>query len=933
MKFKSTTTLLTCNLLFMNEFKCRLPERLGRFVKATCNVIAGSAIALGLFAADTGLSAAAPALDRGGVSVDFQKFKRIDTDKSGGTDTTNLLSNGGLEQLDAKTSLPVGWANDFWYYSDEPDRHEQAKKLRPLGTRRVSPATPAEGKYCFELGMADAEAGKNTGGKSFSNNLTVTIPALHLEADEKYVLSFRYKAEYSKRGGKLSVYIPFAGADGKETRPHVFQDVPGASTSWQRDWVEFVAPKATAKMSIQFRFTDYGRAFIDDVRLVADKTPGSVTLAVLPFSFIDDTFVLPSGQVGILQLAGRNAARRSFSVPSIVLTLPEAIRIRALRNGPAALLAERPLERDGKKYVEYRIAYSMPGLMGQDKYSMAHGEFILLQTVLPAGETLYPAECYFADKEYKGDVRRFNIRVSAPVHGRQPKLFETGGHIWNEFTYADPGALKELAEFYTGTGFNVIQQMGASSTPQMSAAFKTAGVRRYVQQLMVNGYMVFTKLPEEVRYRRADGSQAENEICPVAVYGKGRYFTGSIVPELRKIIVDNDLADSLMCNWEPYMYVFNGCFCDNCRTEFIKYAKLPAEEVAAVWPKEVTRKYADVWPAFRSWQHAQLLITMEETVAELGRSAGKKSHFIPEIDNHFTLTNAWPRSQYDPRDYMEKLPVIEAWGPYLYHQFTRPYAYTLGNHLSLYERAVDPIEYLQHAIPDPSRRPALIAFPAGFVGGDWILEPEAIAFETLCYFTGGWQGSIAYFFPMGFDGRYFQAMAEANTLIADHEEMVFKGRRIDKKERFAMKVLSPLPPVSVPDKSGLEPSLLQAQEFAYGDRRLFAVGNFWQRGDAWVTITPANLPDNGNFVLRELSRNRTFANRGGKTVWTAGELRKGVTVHVGALRWAFFTLAPWQTGVDYGEVMTPARLEAGLKRHRKELQKNLEAEQALTASP
>ncbi len=877
-------------------------------------------------------------LDRGGVSVDFKQFHDVDPIDSDVLEQPNLIPNGTFKtdstwglgdngRPEKVEKAAGGWRNDFWYYTTkQPEKSEHVRKLAPLGERELSKQDPLVGNFCFKLSMADEHKEKNSYGASFSNNLSLNVINPHSKESTNYILSFAYKAQFSPLGGKLNVYIPFRPGN---LRRHIFEEMPGETLQWKRDHISFAAPKGTESFTVQFRFTGYGTVFIDDVRLVKDDKPRTVTMAMLPFSFIDETYYLPSGQPGILQLTARNAAAIALNKPQIVLTLPENIRILGLRNGSKALHNKTSIEEDGRKSIEYRISYSIPSQIQNDRYNQSYGEFILLETDLPAGEILYPAACYFSDGDFEGKVRNFQIKIMEPVNGKQPSLFKTGGHVWHEFTYSEEEALRKLAEFYAEIGFNVIQ-LGTASNVKMSTAFKKAGIYRYIQKFLVNGYNLYqnqvgAEMPDQVKYLNKDSEPLGSAICPAEIYKTGEYFAERIVPAFRKTIVENDLAESIMCNWEPFMYRDNGCFCDRCKREFIRYFNLPQEQVEDVWPAKVVAEYDSEWIEFRSWQHAQLVLTLERTLAALGREAGKDSHFIPEVSNGFKRSE-WRKSHFDPRDYMRELPVIQAWGPYIYHRFTRPYVYRLGEHLSLYRRAVEPIAFLESAIEIPEARPELIAFPQGIQAGDWIQEPEALAFQTLAFFISGWHGSIAYFFPGGFDGRYYRAMAEANTLIADHEQIVFKGKRRNRKKRFELQILSPMPRLIGPAKDDIEQKLVQAQEYVYKDKHLFVVGNFWQKGDVWLKIIPSVIPSDGHYVLRETSRNRFFSNAGGSCMLTPHDLHQGITVHVGALRWAFLTLEPWRENMDYGEKVEENTLKELLDKYRDELARSAEIE-------
>ncbi|MBU0611366.1 MAG: hypothetical protein KKI08_26035, partial [Armatimonadetes bacterium] len=410
-------------------------------------------------------------------------------------------------------------------------------------------------------------------------------------------------------------------------------------------------------------------------------------------------------------------------------------------------------------------------------------------------------------------------------------------------------------------------------------------------------------------------------ICPTEVYRRGAYFQSAIVNDLlRQMLVTNRRTDQLMCNWEPYMYVGKGCFCDRCQAEFAQFSKLPAADVAATWPKTVAEKHGDLLRRFRRWQHAQFMTTVEETVQALGQEAGREMQFIPEL-HYVNLTSGWEKlgdsAEFAAVDYLDKLPALNAWGPYNWFVFGRgPYEYVRGLHLNCHATALQVQEFLRSRLP-ADKQPALYAFPYGTYEG--ATEPEAIGFELLTYFLDGYRGALVYLYPGGYDARHWRALGEANAQIARFESFVMQGRR---QSRHQVAPATPLPP---PDPRFLQSGcmsatdlerwqhapLLQSWEFERDGRRLFAVGNFWERGDCFFKLTVTASP--GKYVLREPLTGRTYGPAGGGAALSAGHLSQGVLLHVGALRYAFFVLEAYRADGKYGTAIRPQEMQAALQ--------------------
>ena len=349
-------------------------------------------------------------------------------------------------------------------------------------------------------------------------------------------------------------------------------------------------------------------------------------------------------------------------------------------------------------------------------------------------------------------------------------MFFTGGQVTKQGIYPEqPAAEAAFAENYAEHGFNCIESW--FNPPEGArAVYKRCAITAFRDHyFLANGYRIgAAPKPDSAAFITRDGSvmtegiyKRRFYICPTEVYRQGDYFRSQVIPMLEKELKGGD--DHFMPNHEPFPFSGKGCFCRRCRKEYEDYLRSGRLSPSG-----------ENWTSFRSWQHGQVLKTMEEVVNSIGRKIGRDAHFIPELNwAQFDDSSQESFMEYRARDFMTELPIVNVWGPYLFHKYREPYRDAPGIHLAVFVSAQIVRDFLKRHIPDPSRRPQLIAFPHCFQGEDWITSPEEAAFETLCFFLSGYRGSLLYLFR-NVDYAYYAEMAKANAMIAQLEEIVMK---------------------------------------------------------------------------------------------------------------------------------------------------------------
>jgi hypothetical protein len=877
--------------------------------------------------------------DPGGESVDLSRTGPEAVAVVG----ADVLTNGGFEAFNSTNCVPVGWRYSGGLHTPDAELKKVLEpKLMPLLGHGVANDRPASGSRFIRV-TTPAEVHRIRGHRLplISNGFVseVALPELAGPTRFRLRMSYRGQAVPGIPGGN-NVTLLIACRDGtvpaghrKDTRPMVNHALP-PSRDWTRLDILFSVPRGTRHLSVMAKFYGCGEADFDEMQLhrVADE-PG-VTVRMMPLSFLDNVFCLVPDRPGILVLPCRNTAGTAPVKPRLHLELPTGVRLLDARR-PLTVEPGTPSGPTGATHHTIVVDRGTAAGFAAEDYASWPAPSLLIASDLPAGAER-TARYWYSDGAYVSAARPFTVRMIPPVEGRRPRRFETGVVFAREADYASPAAAEALASYYAALGFNAVHHGNSTNLLQ---ALGARGVRRYCQPgWLVNGYRLGQgRKPEGVQFKKADGTafnRGDGEcLCPVEAIAEGPYFREHVVAPLRRLLVEERTADSIMANWEPYMFDNQGCFCPRCRAEFARESGMPEAGIERLWTLPAGVSRGEAWVKFRSRQHARLVATLDRTVHALGREAGIDAHFAPEIAwSALTPDGNADFAQYNPVDYLDQLPLIEPWGPYVFQPLSMPFVRGAGAHLATFEAGRAIREFVAASVPEPTRRPRMIAFPHGFQLNDWVTTPEAIAFENLCFFLNRWNGALVYYFPRGYDARYWNALAAANATIADWEDFVFDGKPVT---NFRVQAESPLPETAA-DSFGLEgrrlsalpslagsPPLVQGLAFERDGRRLVAVGNFWEQGETFARLSVDGLAENRTYSLREPGMSRCFTAPGGGTGWTAQELKEGALVHVGALRFAFFLVEPFRPDSAPDTPVSQAAIRACLESRLPALRKAL----------
>lgn len=636
-------------------------------------------------------------------------------------------------------------------------------------------------------------------------------------------------------------------------------------------------------------------------------TDDKAEIRLSPGSWVDGTYHLTQNQVSLLtfvikgkpehreefrviekeDVALRNQAKPDYQM-LVELDLPDGVELIDVSAGQ--LVASE--KTSGGTHCRFAMArefdwtFTMPFAIS-DQFNWWRSMGFLFTTKVRPGTELGDACVWMSWKGRRfTNVDKFSFKV-VPSIPKVPafKSFYYGAATGGPYVEFSESGFDKWSKMFVDAGLNAIQhdsRVSAVAERQL-AALRKNGVRLITPNPngacpVQNGYFIghaegrpanesFVTAPEILANAKGGHLRdLKGAVCPSSVYERMPFFMTNTVPALARAYAG---YDGIWCNWEPFAYFGNGCFCERCKGKFAAFAGKDLADVASDWPKNVRRggRFHRSFVRFSSVEHGKMAAVLQEELVKVCGGAACKAGFIPGVA-WCEMASNWRTSDYarevQPIDYADKLKWISPWGPYAIYPLEEPYRYAKWRNLRTFLAAKDVRAQVDKDYP-ASVRPKLMAYPHGRQGS-WILYPEALTMNNLSFFFNGWEAVCNYFFPCGYDARWIKAFADAGRLASQYEDVVFGGARVDGK--VSLELTAPFAaPNSVTGTAtrGLDIKKPMLQHVAYekDGRTYVAVFNFWEKGPAFFRVT-IDGADRGEFYCGAM-RCKVFAFGAGVT--------------------------------------------------------------------
>lgn len=714
---------------------------------------------------------------------------------------------------------------------------------------------------------------------------------------------FRFSARYKAR----SMDAPGGGwcqirAGKFETRRYFVQ--------CGHEWTVMTAPVEIApgvgEVTVRF-VCDKADVEFRDLTLLPEPPLRPVELKAAVMELLDGRYVLSSGSGGLVELYWRKTdpkARYDHKGFTFEIALPAGVDfVDCTFAVPGTVATER--RADGSSVTRFRPRRSAV-LSGTFNFWEEEGSLVLIKAADGVrgrvGKAVFGCRYELGGERFEAKPVTLEFSVVDPVRAAAPKRYRNG------ILYGSTNGL----DFATRSGFELMSRTCADAGVRWMVArgdesdyayWRSLGIDRITVpgRRICNSFNIceYGKVPPEDAYvfakKEKDGTvdlvRRRDAVCPLSVIGRSAYFIRETLPFLKEYI---NGSDGVWSNWEPWRFEGKGCMCERCMKAFAAFSGRSEDEVRRRWPRAVMKDGGE-WYAeakrFRSLEHARLVRFLDDVVKKSTRRPGSLG-LIPgiawiEMASYGKLNDY--AAEVAAVDYAGDLAWMCPWGPYVAWGTNYPFHYRKRAPLCHWFAAVDVVRRTREDYPR-GRRPKLLGCVQGYQCGHWVSQPEHISMSLDACFFAGFDSCILFYFPRGYDARFWRAYASATSRAAKYEPFVLDGRRIDDRvavvpvKAYAGRVRA----VSEYLPGVRNVSTLQTASFQHGGRIAVAVMNFWDRAEAFFSLRISGLEEGVWRIVDENGIERVRDD--GSAGWTASELSAGVTLEVGAARTRVFEI-------------------------------------------
>ena len=558
-----------------------------------------------------------------------------------------------------------------------------------------------------------------------------------------------------------------------------------------------------------------------------------IEFKLMPGGYLDNRFAIGAGQVGLVQFGWRSRVHFNRRCDTVRAVIPKGFELvdMSWADPDTLVRSSRP---DGSLFVEGKVRWDQT-VVG-NWYHRTDLAFLVRATeeVGAAGKMSVVA---FADgRERSGGTEIELFTIPKMIVPQAKRYFMGCNHGEGYWLFPTREGNEAYAEFLKEMGVTWLMPpiLFFEGRQDLYDLWRSKGVRYITPEqceYLADGYMIgrSKERPEGDRFVSDGDARVERHeaACPVSVYEERPFFLTNVVPRLRKMLKG---ADGMWCNWEPWSFCEHGCFCTNCCRAFATYLQKPYDEVAYDWPKCIQKdgRFYDRKNDFRCLEHGKIVRTLQKHIKAM--TGGERSlGMIPGVYwgelTEYSHKHDYPL-EVKQRYYADCLDCINGWGPYEPHWSPTQEPYRPLPGLGVVSWLAAKSGRGTMTLDYGEKCPKLLGMSCGCA---YVMQPEWFENMLDATFFNGWYGNAPWWYPMGADGRLWQAYQRSAEKVAKYEDIVLDGRRIDAKVmvRYAPGTERRYP---YPERMFLphtyDVSLVQHAAYELGDRRIVAVINY-----------------------------------------------------------------------------------------------------------
>lgn len=697
-----------------------------------------------------------------------------------------------------------------------------------------------------------------------------------------------------------------------------------------------------------------GTVWLDAFECQEIKASGcdGIAFRMTPNYYMDENvFHLPQQTPMVVYLTCANRTQYVSSNPRTIIELPEEITLLSCGYDAVQFAQPGKITRDGRKYIRYDYTMSVPKSVMRNMDFSSTG-FSSVELMIAADNSVSPGDIFngyicFKDDQGQSKPSEFKLKIMNPLPTVSvPKRFLTAFHANTSLDFSGQ-PLERWMQAYKSCGFNGIFlndslrtgsiRAGASRdiTPVYEAAAAN-GVETFLSSnCLANGYVMryvysSEKAPDSVKLKQANGVIVKSAFDPAYIIRKGDWY----IKALNQVIDDavKKKCRGIWLNWEPYMFIGEkGSFTELSMKDFAVFSGLPETEILNAQPAALVEKYREKFYAFQSAQYAKAMQVMAEQVKTRAKELNHPLelilctgiHFFKDLnDKEFSKQNLLRyRKTFMTEEWLKHFDSASSW-LYLYFKsndykdknqkelldigYRIPETYTLRpvSHAGTLEEVEKTVSFIGEQCRKDRRTPIpYYHLTQNMQVNNWVVKPMEIGIQMLAAFLGGAAGVDLYYFPMGYDGRYWESATQANAQISMFEDYVMNGKKVSGCNAVA---LTELFRSNEEDYS----KRIALRVFEKNGSYLAAVANF-DFLDAAPLKLVLNLP-NGKYTISAPYNKLSFQHHGNLS-FEAAELKQ-IPAIIPPLSVVFFELKPDQRQVSGMTVVSLENIETDIKR-------------------
>jgi hypothetical protein len=616
----------------------------------------------------------------------------------------------------------------------------------------------------------------------------------------------------------------------------------------------------------------------------------------------DNDYHLSVGGTYVMPFTPILNTRKSISDIKLTCELPSSVKLISYNNS-SKLTSRKPINKHAKPYIKYSFSITntakfLKGYM-YAPYLVVQSKF---KSPGQAGQGYYSYSYKAGGKKYT-HKSSFNIKVDPRITGVTPKRFLTGYWLPYQARLLEDkkNAEEQIISFYRSLGYNC-QNGGNRSVDGLKSCRKN-GITVYGGGEFNNGLMISRlAIPDGERFIYHPKRKRDRiGVCPTLLYTSPKY--SKILKQKFNLALTQ--ADHVYSNWEPYMFMKQGCICDRCKQEFQKTSGLKSTEVNKIWPDCVMDQENDKHNAFSSYQYANIIKLAQKLTREAGVDLKLKHqpNFIISYEPSFVNPDKMWFKTHNHSLFNKDIDMTIMWS---YPNSVKVDAFDIKNvpGNTLKKLPVD-FANAKRIIAKSGHQKGNEKFPKIlFMGtehnqGSLVMPKDYYFMSLLCFFAGlDGYGTWCNHFKC--DARYVVLNAKANTLISKLETIVLDGKKLDNAR---IKIVSPVPKKI----SGKTVKLTIVKAFKHKGQELVAIGND-HIARIYVKLQISGLSGR-NIRLYDTATGKVYQ-KSRNSGYSAKELANGVIIPVDGKSWAALQIGRKPTG-KY-KIITAASLKKQL---------------------